>query len=99
MVGLEVGVFLLSESRIIADFGDWKMLTAGAVSACLSESQISRITLTQKSVTSGNPPSKQIWFIAIPTAVLALQRCPPVVLRYVSAQSLQCLNISHETKL
>ena len=43
----------LSESRIIADFGDWKMLTAGAVSACLSESQISRITLTKKSVTSG----------------------------------------------
>ena len=27
----------------------------------LSESQISRITPTQKFVTSGNPPSKQIW--------------------------------------
>ena len=34
----------LSESRIIADFGDWKMLTAGGVSTCLSESRITRMT-------------------------------------------------------
>ena len=52
--------------------------------------RFARITLTQKSV-SGNPPSKQIWFIAIPTTVSALQRCLPVVLRYVSAQNLQRL--------
>ena len=61
-----------------------------------SESQISRITLTKKSVTSGNPPSKHFWFIAIPTAVLALLRCLLVVLRYVSAQSQQRLNMIFE---
>ena len=36
--------------------------------------RFARITPTQKSVTSDNPPSKQIWFISIPTAVSALQR-------------------------
>ena len=61
--------------------------------------RFARITPTQKSVTSGNPPSKQIWFIAKPTAVSAFQRCLPVVLRYVSAQNLQCLNMNCETKL
>ncbi len=61
--------------------------------------RFARITPTQKSVTSGNPPSKQFWFIAIPTAVLALRRCPLVVLRYVSDQNLQCLNMNCETKL
>ena len=61
--------------------------------------RFARITLTQKSIISGNPPSKQIWFIAIPTAVLAFRRCLPVVLRYVSAQSQQRLNMNCETKL
>ena len=50
--------------------------------------RFARITPTQKSVTSGNPPSKQFWFITIPTAALALWRCLPVVLCYVSANLL-----------
>ena len=64
----------------------------------LSESQISRITPTQKSVTSGNPPSKQIWFIAIPTAVLALLRCPPATEYPFSAQNPQHFHSRYEMK-
>ena len=52
--------------------------------------RFARITPTQKSVTSGNPPSKQIWFIAIPTTVLALLRCPPATGYLFLARDFQC---------
>ena len=51
--------------------------------------RFARITPTQKSVTSGNPPSKQIWFIPIPTTVLAFRRCLLATEYRFFAQSLQ----------
>ena len=51
--------------------------------------RFARITLTQKSVTSRNPPSKQFWFIAIPTAVSALQRYLLATEYLFPAQNLQ----------
>ena len=58
--------------------------------------RFARITLTQKSVTSGNPPSKQIWFIAIPTAVSASWRCLAATEYPFSAQKLQHFHSLYE---
>ena len=60
--------------------------------------RFARITPTQKSVTSGNPPSKQIWFISIPTAVSALLRCPPATEYPFSAQNPQHFHSLYEIK-
>ena len=63
---------------------------------CRSQCLINSKIYHTKSVTSGNPPSKQIWFIAIPTAVSALQRCPPATEYLFSAQNPQHFHSRYE---